>query len=63
MRLGGQVRTVSTMNGYVVLGWDMGATLKLADNLGANPYLAALILPEIEQIACTKINERLQAGG
>ncbi|KZK84873.1 hypothetical protein PsAD13_01406 [Pseudovibrio sp. Ad13] len=63
MRLGGQVRTISTMNGYVVLGWDMGAALKLADNLDANPYLAALILPEIEQIACAKINERLQADG
>ena len=63
MRLGGQVRTVSTMNSYVVVGWDMVAALKLADNLGANPYLASLILPEIEQIACTKINERLQADG
>lgn len=63
MRLGGQVRTISTMNGYVVVGWDMGAALKLAESLGANLYLAALILPKIEQIACTKINERLQAHG
>lgn len=63
MRLGGQVRTVSTMNGYVVLGWDMGTALKLAECLGASPYLAALILPEIEQIACAKINERLQSHG
>ncbi|WP_057465045.1 hypothetical protein [Pseudovibrio sp. POLY-S9] len=63
MRLGGQVRTVSSMNGYVVVGWDMVAALNLADGLGANPYLAALILPEVEQIACAKINERLQADG
>ncbi|SDR39874.1 hypothetical protein [Pseudovibrio sp. Tun.PSC04-5.I4] len=63
MRLGGQVRTVSSMNGYVVVGWDMAAALRLADGLGANPYLAALILPEVEQTACSKINERLQAHG
>ncbi len=63
MRLGGQVRTISTVSGYVVVGWDMSAALKLADNLGASSYLAALILPEIEQIACAKINERLQADG
>lgn len=63
MRLGGQVRTISTMNGYTVVGWDMAVALMIADNLGSSPYLAALILPEIEQIACSKINERLQAHG
>lgn len=52
----GQLRTD---NGRVV-GWDLNAGLALADALGVPPFLAAEILPEIEVIACRKINEMLE---
>ncbi len=63
LRMGGQVRAVSGMNGYAVLGWDLGAGLRMAEALGCDLLVAAELLPEIEAIACLKANERMRDNG
>lgn len=59
MKMVGQVRAVPG----VMLGWDLGAGMALAAALGFCPVAAAEILPEIEAIACRKINERMEQDG
>lgn len=44
LRLGGQLRAVPG----VVLGWEFGAALAMAQALGLNTLVAADLLPEIE---------------
>jgi len=56
-RLGGQLR-IAPSGG--IIGWDMGAALALARALGANPAAVAELLPAIEAVMVTRINERLE---
>ncbi|MGF6862696.1 hypothetical protein ABIE69_003286 [Rhodobacteraceae bacterium MBR-64] len=44
----------------VVLGWDMGAALALAQALGIAPLIAAELLPEIEAVMVRKLNEQME---
>ena len=57
-RLGGQMRVV----GIVVLGWDLGAALALAQALGLNPMVVAELLPELEAVMVRRINEKIAAS-
>ena len=54
--MGGQIRAIPG----AVLGWDMGAALSMAAALGYSAMAVAEILPEIEAIACARINERMR---
>ena len=56
-RLGGQLRAVPG----AVIGWDMGAALAMAEALGVPPAVAAELLPAIEAVMVTKINEQMEA--
>ena len=51
------------MSGYAVLGWDLGAGLRLAEALGCDLLAAAELLPEIEAIACLRANKRMRENG
>ena len=42
-----------------VIGWDMGAALALAKALGISPLVAAELLPVIEAVMVTKLNEQM----
>lgn len=53
MRLGGQLRTSESR----VIGFDMNAAFALANALGVNAFIVAQLLPAIENIAITKMNE------
>ena len=59
-RLGGQVRVAGGMSGGAVLGWDMGAALKLGAALGLSPLIIGELLPPIEAVMVRRMNE--QAG-
>ena len=59
LRLGGQVRATER----VVLGWDLGAALAMADALGVQRLVAAELLPEIEAVAVRLTNERMDVHG
>jgi hypothetical protein len=59
LRLGGQVRATER----IVLGWDLGAALAMADALGVPRLAAAELLPEIEAIAVRLTNERMDIHG
>ena len=63
MRMGGQVRAVPSQSGFAILGWDLTAAFKMADGLGISAVAVAMFLPEIEQIACSKTNERMTGNG
>jgi len=54
-RLGGQLRVLPG----AVVGWDMSAALALADALGVPPAAAAELLPVIEAVMVTKLNEQM----
>ncbi len=54
-RLGGQLRM---MPGAVV-GWDMSAALELVKALGISPLITAELLPAIEAVMVTKLNEQM----
>lgn len=56
-RLGGQLRLSPAGS---VIGWDMGAALALARALGVDPAPVAEMLPAIEAVMVTRINERLE---
>ena len=56
-RLGGQLRAVPG----AVIGWDMGAALALAEALGVPPIAAAELLPAIEAVMVSKINEQMDS--
>ena len=43
----------------VVLGWDMGAVLAMAEALGINPRAAVEFLPVIEAMMVRKLNEQM----
>ena len=57
-RLGGQLR----VSGSAVIGWDMGAALKLGAALGISRIAVAELLPPIEAVMVRKINEEMRAG-
>ena len=48
------------MSGGAVLGWDMGAALKLGAALGLSPLIIGELLPPIEAVMVRRMNE--QAG-
>ena len=43
-----------------VIGWDLGAGLALAAALGVAPLVAAELLPEIEAVMVSKLNEAVE---
>ena len=42
-----------------VIGWDMSAALALGDALGISPLIMAELLPFIEAVMVTKLNEQM----
>ncbi len=54
-RLGGQLRVLPG----AVIGWDMSAALALGDALGVSPMAMAELLPIIEAVMVTKLNEQM----
>ena len=58
-RLGGQLRVSPSGS---VIGWDMGAALALARALGVPGVAVAELLPAIEAVMVTRINERISEG-
>lgn len=43
-----------------MIGWDIGAALALAHALGVPPMAAAELLPVIEAVMVTKLNEQME---
>lgn len=43
-----------------VVGWDMSAALALGDALGVPPPAMAELLPVIEAVMVTKLNEQME---
>lgn len=58
MRLGGQIRVVSGMMSTSYVGWDLNAAFALGDALGIPRLAVAELLPEIEAVAMSKMNEQ-----
>ena len=56
MGLGGQLRI---MPGGAI-GWDMTAALAMASALGIASRLAADLLPHLESVMVTKLNEQIR---
>ena len=54
-RLGGQLRAMPG----AVIGWDLSAALALGDALGVSPAATAELLPVIEAVMVTKLNEQM----
>jgi hypothetical protein len=54
-RLGGQIRVLPG----AVTGWDFTAALHMAEALSVPPMAAAELLPVIEAVMVTKINEQM----
>lgn len=42
-----------------VIGWDMAAALALGDALGVPPLAMAELLPVVEAVMVTKLNEQM----
>jgi len=42
-----------------VIGWDMAAALALGDALGIPPLAMAELLPAVEAVMVTKLNEQM----
>jgi hypothetical protein len=57
-RLGGQLRVLPG----AVTGWDMSAALALGEALGVPPVAAAELLPAIEAVMVTKLNEQMEVS-
>jgi hypothetical protein len=55
-RLGGQLRVFPG----AVIGWDLGAALALSASLGVPSTAAAELLPVIEAVMVTKLNEQME---
>ncbi|MCH2078618.1 MAG: hypothetical protein MK180_17380, partial [Rhodobacteraceae bacterium] len=55
-RLGGQLR----VSPGAVIGWDMSAVLALGDALGVPPLAMAELVPVIEAVMVTKLNEQME---
>jgi len=45
-----------------IIGWDMSAALVLAAALGIDPAPVAELLPAIEAVMVTKLNEQMESG-
>ncbi|WP_238381010.1 DUF7697 family protein [Alkalilacustris brevis] len=45
-----------------MIGWDMGAALALAEALGVPAVVAAELLPPIEAVMVSKINEQMDSA-
>nr|WP_233417303.1 hypothetical protein [Halovulum marinum] len=45
-----------------MIGWDMSAAFALGDALGVPPLAMAELLPVIEAVMVTKLNEDLSAN-
>jgi len=43
-----------------VIGWDMSAALALSEALGVPPAATAELLPIIEAVMVTKLNEQME---
>lgn len=61
--MGGQVRAVAVggVTGpgkLLMLGWDLGVALKMAEALGYDLLAVASLLPSVEAVACMKTNEQ-----
>ena len=54
------MRFAGGMSGGAVLGWDMGAALKLGVALGLSPLIIAELLPPIEAVMVRKTNEEIE---
>jgi len=54
-RLGGQLRVLPG----AVTGWDMSAALALGGALGIPPLAMAELLPAVEAVMVTKLNEQM----
>ena len=54
-RLGGQLRVLPG----AVIGWDISAALALGDALGIPPLAMAELLPAVEAVMVTKLNEQM----
>jgi len=61
LRLTGQLRIAGGMGTSVIIGWDMGAALAMAQALGVDPLIAADCLPAIEAVMVRKLNEQMAA--
>ena len=44
-----------------VIGWDMSAALALGQALGVPPLAMAELLPGIEAVMVTKLNEQIES--
>ncbi|WP_170334939.1 DUF7697 family protein [Ruegeria arenilitoris] len=55
-----QIQFIATSQGTSALGFNQAAALRLAEALGVNTTVVALILPDVEAIACGKINEQMR---
>lgn len=44
------------------IGWELGAAFTLADALGVDRLALAEILPQIEQVAMSKMNQQVSDG-
>lgn len=42
-----------------VIGWDMSAALALGDALGIPPLATSELLPAVEAVMVTKLNEQM----
>lgn len=62
MRLGGQLRVASGMT-VRFIGWDMNAALALGAALGIESMAVAVFLPDIEEVAMSKLNEQVEQAG
>jgi len=45
-----------------VIGWDMGAALAMAEALCVPPVVTAELLPAIEAVMVSKINEQMDSA-
>jgi len=61
LRLTGQLRIAASMGATVVIGWDMGSALAMAQALGVDPLIAVECLPGIEAVMVRKLNEQMAA--
>jgi hypothetical protein len=43
-----------------IIGWDMAAALALGDALGVPPLAMAELLPVVEAVMVTKLNEQME---
>jgi len=43
-----------------VIGWDMSAALALGDALDIPPLVSAELLPVVEAVMVTKLNEQME---